>query len=58
MSVLQEAHSEEAQSEESRSISAFRRMEAARAEIRQYLPDDFDPDRELDEARAERYGIY
>lgn len=38
------------------SLQAFRRLEAARIEIRQYLPEDFDPDKELEEARAERYG--
>ena len=36
--------------------SAFERLDAARAEIRQYLPEDFDPEKELEEARAERYG--
>lgn len=41
---------------ESREMQAFRKLDAARAEIRQYLPDDFDPERELEEARAERYG--
>lgn len=40
----------------SRSMSAFSRLDAARAEIREYLPEAFDPDRELEEARAERYG--
>lgn len=35
---------------------AFYRLEEARSEIRQYLPEDFNPDRELEEARAERYG--
>lgn len=35
---------------------ALHRLEAARAEIRQYLPEDFDPVKELKEARAERYG--
>ena len=37
-------------------VQAFRRLEEARTEIRQYLPEDFDPDKELEEARAERYG--
>ena len=41
---------------EDRKIQAFKRLDAARAEISQYLPDDFDPERELEEARAERYG--
>ena len=35
---------------------ALQRLNAARGEIRKYLPVDFDPDRELEEARPERYG--
>ena len=38
------------------SIQAFQRLNAARDEVWKYLPDDFDPDRELEKARAERYG--
>ena len=41
---------------EDRKMQAFRRLDAARAEISQYLPSDFDPERDLEEARAERYG--
>lgn len=37
-------------------IQAFHRLDRARAEIRQYLPENFDPNVELEEARAERYG--
>lgn len=37
-------------------LQAFRRLEMARTEIQQYLPEDFNPDKELEEARAERYG--
>lgn len=37
-------------------MQAFYRLNIAREEIRQYLPENFDPDRELEEARAERYG--
>lgn len=35
---------------------AFQRLDEARKEIRKYLPDDFNPDKELEEARSERYG--
>lgn len=35
---------------------AFRRLDVARAEIRQYFPEDFDPEKELEEARIERYS--
>lgn len=45
-----------AESKNSEAMWAFHRLDAARAEIGQYLPSDFDPDRELEEARAERYG--
>lgn len=41
---------------EDEAMQAFHRLDAARAEIGQYLPQDFDPDKELEEARAERYG--
>lgn len=37
-------------------MRAFMRLEDARTEIKKYLPEDFDPERELEEARAERYG--
>lgn len=37
-------------------MQAFHRLNAAREEIRQYLPEDFDPDQELEEARAERHA--
>lgn len=42
--------------EKDEAIEAFQRLNAARIEIRQYLPEGFDPDKELEEARAERYG--
>lgn len=42
--------------EENRKMHAFRNLDAARSEISQYLPDDFDPEKELEEARAERYA--
>lgn len=41
---------------EDKGMQAFRRLNAARAEISQYLPDDFDPEKELEKAREERYG--
>lgn len=37
-------------------IEAFQHLDAARKEIMKYLPEDFDPDKELEEARGERYG--
>ena len=42
--------------EEDRKLQAFRNLDAARGEISQYLPADFDPEKELDEARKERYA--
>lgn len=41
---------------ESTRLQAFQRLDAARADIKQYLPDGFDPEKELEDARAERYG--
>ena len=37
-------------------MRAFMRLGDARTEIKKYLPEDFDPELELEEARAERYG--
>ncbi len=37
------------------STQAFHRLDVACKEIKQYLPDDFDPNKELEEALAERY---
>lgn len=39
----------------SESVQAFRRLDAARAELKQYLPEDFDPDKELEGALSDRY---
>lgn len=52
----QAAHAAGLKSEGAESSLAFRRLETARKEIGQYFPEDFDPDKELEEARAERYG--
>lgn len=38
-----------------KSMQAFLRLDAARAEIKNYLPKDFDPEKELEEAITERY---
>jgi len=40
---------------ENEGIQALKRLNAARKEIWQYLPKDFDPEKELEEARAERF---
>ena len=37
------------------SMQAFHRLDTARKEIKKYLPDDFDPSKELEEALAEQY---
>lgn len=55
--IIQRLMSRQAGSEEGK-MQAFRRLDAARTEITQYLPDDFDPDKELEEARAERYDYF
>lgn len=61
--MLQEPHVEGASCESAEEcqensvrMQAFDRLDAARMEIGQYLPGDFDPDKELEEARVERYG--
>lgn len=55
----QNTHVERVQSltnEKEKKMQAFKELNAARAQIKMYLPDDFDPDKELEEARAEKYG--
>lgn len=37
---------------EEEGMQAFQRLSAAREEIGRYLPENFDPDKELEEARA------
>lgn len=54
--MAQESHTETEADRRNAGIQAFKRLEAARMEIKQYLPDDFDAEKELEEARRERYG--
>lgn len=57
--IPQNTHVERVQSltnEKEKKMQAFKELNAARAQIKMYLPDDFDPDKELEEARAEKYG--
>lgn len=42
--------------EESMEMQAFKRLDAARLNMKHYFPDDFDPEKELEEIRNERYG--
>ena len=37
-------------------MQVFKELVATRNEAKKYLPDDFDPDVELEAARKERYG--
>lgn len=60
--VIQRLMPQKAAAKENHGISmsdsrrAFQRLSSVPEEIWRYLPDDFDPDRELREARNERYG--
>lgn len=55
--MSQKAHADIADpSNDDKRVKAFERLDAARTEIRRYLPEGTDPDKELEEARAERYG--
>ena len=36
---------------------AFHELEVIRIEAKKYLPDDVDPDKELEEARTDRYSV-
>lgn len=42
--------------EKDKKMQAFKELDEARIQIKKYLPEDFDPDKELEEARADRYG--
>lgn len=56
MSVLQEQAIQTVWlQEKDEAVEAFQRLNDARTEIKQYLPKGFDPDKELEEARAGRY---
>lgn len=37
-------------------MQAFKELAASRKEIQKYIPEDFDPEAELEAARKERYG--
>lgn len=52
----QSSNTEPVQSLDDEAIHAFRRLDKARTEIWNYFPEEFDPDKELEEARKERYG--
>ena len=39
-------------------MQAFYRLNSACTEIRQFYPNDFDPDKELEDALAERYAAF
>ena len=40
----------------SEKMQAFKELAASRKEIQKYIPEDFDPEAELEAARKERYG--
>ncbi len=55
----QEVSEEEFQiAKESAEMQAFMRLDEARKEMKQYFPDDFNPEKELEEARFKRYGSF
>lgn len=54
--IIQRLMPQEAYAADAHSVQAFKRLDAARLEMKHYLPDDFNPERELGEARADRYG--
>lgn len=54
--MLQKPPVEMVQQVSDEAMQAFNRLNSAWTEIRQFYPNDFDPDRELEEALEERYG--
>ena len=51
--LMPQAEEKKDERKNSDGAAAFQRLMAASEEIGQYLPDDFDPEKELEEARAE-----
>lgn len=56
MTMLQEQAVRMIQNMSDEKMQAFKELVATRCEAKKYLPDDFDPDAELEAARKERYG--
>ncbi len=56
MTMLQEQAVRMLQDMSDEKMWAFKELVATRYEAKKYLPDDFDPDAELEAARKERYG--
>ena len=56
MTMLQEQAVRMIQDMSDEKMQAFKELVATRYEAKKYLPDDFDPDAELEAARKERYG--
>ena len=55
MTMLQEQAVRMIQNMSDEKMQAFKELVATRYEAKKYLPDDFDPDAELEAARKERY---
>ena len=53
MTELQQQYANEKQNSK---MQAFQRLETIRDDAMKYLPDNFDPDAELELARKEKYG--
>ena len=56
VALIEKGETQSFTSEKDKKRQAFQELDAARAQIKMYLPDDFDPDKELEEARTEKYG--
>lgn len=56
MTMLQEQAVRMLQDMSDEKKRAFKELVATRYEAKKYLPDDFEPDAELEAARKERYG--
>lgn len=55
MTMLQEQAVRMIQDMSDEKMRTFKELVATRYEAKKYLPDDFDPDAELEAARKERY---
>ena len=56
VALIEKGETQSFTSEKDKKRQAFQELDAARAQIKMYLPDDFDPDKELEEARTDKYS--
>ena len=54
VALIEKGETQSFTSEKDKKRQAFQELDAARAQIKMYLPDDFDPDKELEDCLQDR----